>query len=282
VKFDHFVGGKGSEGVWQRIVSQMPPHRVYVEAFYGTGVIERNKRPADITFCIDADPRVIDAHVSSSNTGNGGADRTFVLGDAISWLKRFGQWQGDELVYCDPPYLMNTRSCQRQYYRHELPTCAHVELLRVIKRLPCYVMISGYWSKLYASELAGWRLVTIPTVVRSGERRTECLWCNFPEPTVLHDYRWLGADFRERERIKKKTRRLVTKFGALPPLERAALFSAVAQLAPPLPTVRPGATPPRPSPKVSMLPAVSPKVSMGSRIAKNGGRRRRSDIASPV
>ena len=35
---------------------------------------------------------------------------------------------------------------------------------------------------------------------------TEYLWCNYPAPMALHDYRYLGKDFRERERIKRMTR----------------------------------------------------------------------------
>jgi hypothetical protein len=34
----------------------------------------------------------------------------------------------------------------------------HEELLDVIRRLPCNVAISGYWSPLYASVLQEWRL----------------------------------------------------------------------------------------------------------------------------
>ena len=55
----------------------------------------------------------------------------------------------------------------------------------------------------------------------------ECLWCNFPEPTELHDYRFLGRDFRERERITRKRRRWLVRLSAMPKLERAALVAAL-------------------------------------------------------
>ena len=66
------------------------------------------------------------------------------------------------------------------------------------------VMISGYWSALYADALQGWHTVSFQAMTRSGKPATEWLWMNYPEPAALHDYRYLGADFRERERIKKR------------------------------------------------------------------------------
>lgn len=41
-----FPGSKGGAGVWQRIISEMPPHELYVEAFAGTGQVLLKKRPA--------------------------------------------------------------------------------------------------------------------------------------------------------------------------------------------------------------------------------------------
>ncbi len=34
---------------------------------------------------------------------------------------------------------------------------------------------------------------------------TEWLWCNFPPPVALHDYRHLGASYRERIQRLKST-----------------------------------------------------------------------------
>jgi len=61
---------------------------------------------------------------------------------------------------------------------------------------------------------------------------TEYLWCNYPAPTALHDYRYLGKDFRERERerIKRMTARWVNRLQAMPLLQRQALQAALAQV----------------------------------------------------
>jgi hypothetical protein len=50
---------------------------------------------------------------------------------------------------------------------------------------------------------------------------------NYPTPVALHDYRYLGDNFRERERIKRKANRWVAKLQNMPVLERQALLSAI-------------------------------------------------------
>jgi hypothetical protein len=153
----------------------------------------------------------------------------FHQSDGVSFLKRF-RFRGNEFVYCDPPYLMETRS-GRRLYEFEMPAIAHRRLLRVIRKLPCMAMISGYWSEMYANALAGWNVETYNAVTRGGTVKTEYLWFNFPRPTGLHDYRYLGQGFRERERIKRKKARWTARLKRLPTLERQALLSAIADIA---------------------------------------------------
>jgi hypothetical protein len=45
----------------------------------------------------------------------------------------------------------------------------------------------------------------------------------------LHDYRYLGEDFRERERIKRKKQRWVNRLHTMPTLERRALLNAITE-----------------------------------------------------
>jgi hypothetical protein len=161
--------------------------------------------------------------------GSGDADRPeyrLLVGDGIAFLRSY-RFTGAELVYCDPPYVHATRS-RKDLYRCEMTDSQHRALLRLIKRLPCKVMLSGYQSRLYADELEGWNLTTFQAMTRAGRPATEHLWLNFPPPVALHDYRFLGADFRERERIKRKEQRWVNRLRRMPTLERQALLSALA------------------------------------------------------
>jgi len=50
------VGPKGGAGVFQRVISWIPPHRIYCEPFAGEAAVFRNKRPARRSILIDVNP----------------------------------------------------------------------------------------------------------------------------------------------------------------------------------------------------------------------------------
>lgn len=211
-----YPGGKGASGVYQRLINQIPPHRVYIETHLGSGAVMRHKRQADINIGLEKDPRIV----------RDWQDHSFArvrCEDAAQFLSDYS-FAGDEFVYADPPYLHSTRRSYRAVYAHEYTEAQHVALLDVLEKLPCRVMISGYWSELYARRLAGWRMMSFKARTRSGEWATEWVWMNYPQPHALHDYRYLGDDFREREKIRRRVNRWRAKLEALPLLERKALL----------------------------------------------------------
>jgi hypothetical protein len=116
-------------------------------------------------------------------------------------------------------------------YEFEFSEAQHEELLDVVVKLPALVIISGYWSKLYAERLKGWHTKRFQAMTRGGRQATEWLWFNFPEPAELHDYRFLGCGFRERERIKRRQQRWLERLQRMPLIERRALMSALASIA---------------------------------------------------
>lgn len=217
-----YPGGKAGSGVYQAIINQMPPHDVYIEPFAGAGGVMRNKRLAKVNIAIDLSD---EAAVLWEEM----ADVTFLKGCGIQFLTRY-VFNGTELVFLDPPYLMATRRSQRPMYDHELGDIDHAWLLDILRGLPCNVMISGYASDLYDQMLEGWRKITFQAATRQG-MATETLWMNYPEPVLLHDYSHLGADFRERERIKRKVARWKNNLAKLPAVERQAILSALAEVA---------------------------------------------------
>ncbi|MBL4761513.1 MAG: DNA adenine methylase [Gammaproteobacteria bacterium] len=212
-----YPGGKGSCGTYQRIINNMPPHQVYIEPFIGGGSVFKNKRPANDSIIVDSDAAVISEWQDNENA-------TVICGDAIQFLRNYN-WKGEELIYCDPPYVMESRTGGK-LYNHEFSDDQHVELLDLITTLPCNVMISGYHSKLYAAKLKTWHLTTFGSMTRRG-LALEHLWCNFQSPTKLHDYQYLGDGYRERERIKKKVNRWTDKLENMPKLERQAIMAAM-------------------------------------------------------
>ena len=241
-----YPGGKNQDGTYQKIINQMPPHRVYIEPFLGSGAIMRLKRPAVASIGIDSDDHV----ANCMWRGNEVPSLTIMHFDALDYLtanQSKHAFTHDTLIYLDPPYLMSTRSSQRPLYRRELASEEeHSALLRIIKALPCMVMISGYWSDLYARELDGWRTISWQAITRGGTLATEWLWMNFPEPLELHDYRYLGNDFRQRERIKRKQKRWHARLTNMKSLERYAMMSVLEELRAAAPSER--AMPPAGSP----------------------------------
>lgn len=223
----NYPGGKNAEGVAQWIINQQPPHGFYVEAFVGSGAVLRMKEPANHNIAIDCDRGLVRDLPSLFSA----IPAVHVIcGDAVEWLKKF-KYGRDALVYCDPPYLQETRRSKQAIYRHEFNTVEqHRDLLKVLLRLKCNVMLSGYRSSLYDAMLPEWRRTEKPVTLRNGIKAVECLWMNYPEPVALHDYRYLGNNFRERERLKRIKHNWKKRLLAMPLLERRALASMLAEL----------------------------------------------------
>lgn len=218
-----YPGGKGN--CYQKIINTQPPHDTYIEAFLGGGAVMRAKRPALRNIGIDRDPAVI-----AMFNGVSIPHLEFWRGCSLKILKELdlAAFPQPVLIYMDPPYLMHTRSSQRDLYRYELSTPEeHQALLKIANGLDCLVQISGYASDLYFRELKDWQYITFESMTRGGTMATEYLWYNYPEPTELHDYRYLGDDYREREAIRLKVKRWVAGLERMPRLERLAILDAI-------------------------------------------------------
>jgi hypothetical protein len=231
----NYKGSKNGSGVFQTIINQIPPHDGYVEGFAGSGAILRMKKPAIVSAAIDIYP-------SSINQLREAVPGTVVINDDVITTLRacvdsIGCPAGKCFVYLDPPYLKvdidgkPVRKSQQDIYEHEFATVEqHQTLLTLIKSLNCMVMISGYWSKLYARELSDWRTVSFNAMTRAGRVAREWLWMNYPEPIALHDYSFLGSDRTDRQRIKRKVSRWEKRIENMPILEKRVLLLAMEKL----------------------------------------------------
>lgn len=233
-----YPGGKNAH--YQKLINLMPPHRAYIETHLGSGAVMQNKRPAAMNYGIDLDKAAVTStetairHGIATNGDTAAQDTKsvfeFVCGDALEWLQGYAAtsgFTGDELIYCDPPYVRSSRKQSRRLYQFEYTDKQHKDLLDYLLALPCYVMISGYASDLYSQRLKDWHVFTFQAQTRSGQPATEYVWMNYPQPIALHDYGHLGDNFRERERIKRKKNRWVNRLQNLPTLERQALLAAI-------------------------------------------------------
>jgi hypothetical protein len=210
----------------------MPPHDLYIETHVGGGNLFERKRPARSTIAVDADELVC-AHWRRIADSDVARSLTVIHGDAAAFLLG-RQWTPGErvLIYADPPYVMATRRSGPRY-RHEYSDEQHHELLTVLRDVPAAVMLSGYRCPMYDAALARWHRIDYPTLTRGGTWAIESCWLNFTPVAQLHDARYIGADFRERERIKRKQARWRRRLSTMPAIEREAMLAVLLELASP-------------------------------------------------
>lgn len=207
-----YPGGKSK--TFHHVINHIPPHKVYIEPFLGSAAVMKAKRPATRDIGIELDPRVhrqLKLELPRAE---------ILLGDGIDYLGRFN-FDGTEVVYCDPPYVPTTRR-QKRVYRFDLSEAAHERFLTTVLAANARVLISGYDNDLYRDALEGWNTHAYQAKTHTG-LRTELLWYNFKRPAELHDYRYLGANYRERQNTRRRLQRLKSRLLAITAQERAMI-----------------------------------------------------------
>ncbi len=199
VKMTGYFGSKAASGLFKNIIAMMPPHDTYLETHLGGGAVMQRKPP----FSCDYPVRLVN-------------------GRAHDFLAHY-DYAGAELIYCDPPYLVQTRT-GRHRYRFDY-TQQHIDLLERLNSLPCAVMLSGYPSSLYDDLLGDWNSLELQAMTWGGPR-TEKLWFNYTVDRV-HWVSYAGKNFTDRQRIKRKAQRWGEKYRALPRAERLAVLASM-------------------------------------------------------
>jgi len=211
-----YFGSKATSGLCQPIIAMMPPHDTYIESHLGGGAIMKRKPAALKNIGIDIDPKALTNFDCDYPVQR-------VSGCAHQYLANY-EYHGDELIYSDPPYLHHTRTSDRRY-RFDYEKQDHIELLTLLKTLPCKIIVSGYRSTLYDELLAGWHSLELQ-VMNQGGVRTEKLWYNYNlDRTYWATY--AGKNFTDRQRIKRKAERWAKNYQVLPAAERLALLAAI-------------------------------------------------------
>lgn len=222
---DRYFGGKGSAGTIQQIINCIRPAETLIEPFLGNGTLIRTILPARRMIGNDISSKVIEEWRKNEYTW-----LELYQQDAIALLQALPYSDlGKTVVYLDPPYPLSSRKSQVERYDHEMTDQQHYELLQVTKSLPCDVLISTYPNELYEQELKGWNKITFTSGTRKGVA-TENLYMNYQDVSILHDYRFVGNNYRERERIKRKAKRWAEGLQRLPPQELQAIFLELARL----------------------------------------------------
>lgn len=220
--FKTYNGGKAGNGTYQQIISHIPKCDIFIDAMVGNGGIFTNMQLPGVTVINDIDRSVIDGYKLIVNDGlivfNLDYKSLVATLPNTAGIKRF--------FYFDPPYLKETRRNSKDLYAFEWNTQDHIEFLELAINIRDSVMISHYPCELYDKMLKGWHTHDFLSMTRRG-LATERIYMNYPKPYVLQDFRYLGSDYRERQRIKRKTSRWLNKLEAMPEDERTAILSSM-------------------------------------------------------
>ena len=257
----NYNGSKSGNGVYQQIISIIPPHKVLVVPFLGHCGVVRNIMPADILIGMDASANVInswcDFLLSSAFYNIGTKDLILKYGDDCSVFAKTNSSRGnlpsivvlkkcnalehlqsmasifnfnDVVIYADPPYPFSSRKSNQRLYEHEMSNRSHYDLLSLLVEmtdLKYKIAISTYDNPLYKNCLASWNKIDFSAGTRNG-KAIETVYFNYSlDNGVLHDYRFLGKNFKDRERIRLKIKRWCSRLQKLNPMERMAIISAI-------------------------------------------------------
>jgi DNA adenine methylase len=235
--FQTYNGGKSGAGVYQQIINLIPPIKRYYELCVGNGGVFRRLQLPVFTVINDIDKAVCDSwkktlckEISVAATiGKKGDNGVFITNsDAAKFLQwmPYSHNNPGTFVYIDPPYLFSTRKTDRPRYQFEQTDEWHSTLLNECITANCSVMISHYECDMYNDILKGWNKHSFNARTRKSTV-VETVYYNYPKPTLLQDYRYIGDDYREREEIKRKVKRYLAKLERLPEKQRIAILSAV-------------------------------------------------------
>lgn len=216
-----YNGGKAGNGTYQNIINHIPKIELFVDAMVGGGGIFFNLNLPALTVINDYDRSVSDKYKKFKS-----AKIKVTNIDAMVLIDKYGYRGPSTLIYFDPPYLKSTRKNNQDLYEIEWTMNDHVIFLDKIKNCTSNIMISHYPNHLYDQSLKKWASHTFQSITRRG-MATEKIYMNYATPIILQDYRYIGKNFTDRQRIKRKVIRICEKLKNINPLERAAIITAV-------------------------------------------------------
>ncbi len=97
------------------------------------------------------------------------------------------------LIYCDPPYMLNTRHGKQ--YRYEMDAEEHERLLALLLAHKGPVVISGYETELYNDMLVGWKHFEITAYSQACSKKKEVIWMNYEPPARQMNFEDYGDIF---------------------------------------------------------------------------------------
>lgn len=220
-----YIGSKYSNGSYQNIINEIPPFTYIIIGFLGACPIAQyfSKKQKQV-LAYEMDPVVVNEYAKRDSLITV-VNKDFLKSPRLTYQRLMVL----PFMYLDPPYLIDSRKGKRPLYKFEMSTAQHRDLLEKLAAYPGLVALSHYENPLYNKYLKGWRKVQWKVQTRNGPA-IETLYCNYPKPTSLATYEFLGVDNEDRRRIRRKLSRFNAKLNKLPILEKKAIIQMLTEI----------------------------------------------------
>ena len=223
-----YFGGKGASGAAQKIINCIRPHDTFIEPFLGNGYVSRSIKKSSRMIGNDLNTGVYQKWKKLNHDWL----ELYNL-DAVELFQRLDfEALGKTVIYLDPPYPLSSRKNPLLVYDHEMTDNDHEDLLNFIcsgKFDDVDMLISTYPNPMYERKLKGWSKIKYQVKTSQGTA-TEVLYYNYSDLSLLHDYKFVGDNYRERLRIKRKAQRWVNRLEKMPDYEKQAIFEEILKL----------------------------------------------------
>ncbi len=226
--YSSYFGGKSGNGTYQTIINRIPPHETFCSLFLGNCGITRHIRPAQENILNDIDPKIVQAWESSGLPGKYQIMNLPAL-QVLSIIAKTSDTPANTFIYLDPTYKKSVRKYQGDVYRFEMTDKDHTDLLTQIVAMSDQgfkIMISHYLDDEYNEMLKGWHTHDFYSTTRNG-LALERIYYNYELTYELHDYSFIGDDFREREALIRVKKNFIKKLNRLSPQLRAAILQDI-------------------------------------------------------
>ena len=234
---NNYPGSKSASGVIQRILNNIPEHDIFVDMCAGSGAVgfaALKLLESTVIMCEKYQPvfqqleqkkqelpmlpgRLYLKHIDSID---------FYFDRMID-----GNTFERTIFYIDPPYLKMTRRSSRNLYGVEWNENDHLYMLNLVNRLKektgSDIMINHYDCDLYRDQLKGWFTEEYTTMTRGGATKDK-LWMSYDiTKRKLATTSFLGKNFSDRQRIKRRKESFLKKLKNMPLHERQAILEHI-------------------------------------------------------
>lgn len=213
-----FQYGRNSSGVSQFLINHVPPVKCMVSLFLGNGLLLDQIKSCETMVAFAAGKNL---ELNNDSIKVFASDYT----KNLDWINpvKFGK----TLVFINPPALEINK--QPKLINTDFTSqTEHETLLQKGVKFPTYVMVLATSNNQYDGILLKAGFTKIYLFNQSIENpKTDCIYINYPVPEQLHDYSFVGQNYRDRDNNKKFIKRTIKQLAEMSPLRRNLIIDTI-------------------------------------------------------